>query len=76
MTDTINKFINKILRIEKSYDISVKNILKDYLIFVINNKYIDYTRENIHNIELFFHENESSKKNMISYVYYLLRLKL
>ena len=73
LTDEINKFINKVLRIEKTYDISVKNILKEYLIYIINNEYIDYKRENIHNIELFFHENESSKKNIISYVYYLLR---
>ncbi len=74
--DEAIKFNNKVLKIEKTYDISVKNILKEYIIYLINNKYIDYTTENINNIELFFHENENSKKNIILYVYYLLRLKL
>ena len=73
LNETFDKFKKKIYKMENLYDISTKNILKEYIIYTINKSYINYNNSKINDIELFFHEIECNKKTLIGYIYYLLR---
>ena len=69
--NNITKYIEKIYYISNNYEITVKNLLKNYLIYLINNNIIDYTNI-VNNIQLFFHETENKNTILITYVYYMI----
>lgn len=69
--NNITKYIDKIYYISNNYEITVKNLLKNYLIYLINNNIIDYTNI-VNNIQLFFHETENNNNILITYVYYMI----
>tara|TARA_Y100000389_G_scaffold197651_2_gene232665 strand:- start:2 stop:943 length:942 start_codon:yes stop_codon:yes gene_type:complete len=66
--NNITKYIDKIYYISNNYEITVKNLLKNYFIYLINNNIIDYTNI-VNNIQLFFHEIENNNNVLITYVY-------
>jgi len=69
--NNITKYIDKIYYISNNYEITVKNLLKNYFIYLINNNIIDYTNI-VNNIQLFFHETENNNMILIRYVYRLI----
>ena len=69
--NNITKYIDKIYNISNNYEITVKNLLKNYFIYLINNNIIDYTNI-VNNIQLFFHEIENNNTILITYVYHMI----
>lgn len=69
--NNITKFIDKINYISNNYEITIKNLLKNYLLYLINYNIIDYTKI-VNNIELFFHETENNNSILIKYIYYMI----
>jgi len=69
--NNITKFIEKINYISNNYEITIKNLLKNYLLYLINYNIIDYTKI-VNNIELFFHETENNNSILIKYIYYMI----
>lgn len=69
--NNITKFIDKINFISNNYEITIKNLLKNYLIYLINYNIIDYTKI-VNKIELFFHETENNNTILIKYIFYMI----
>jgi len=69
INNNITKYIDKINNISNNYEITVKNLLKNYFIYLINNNIIDYTNI-VNNIQLFFHEIENNNNILMTYVYH------
>ena len=72
INNNITKYIDKVISISTNYEITVKNLLKNYLIYLINYNIIDYTNI-VNDIQLFFHESDNNNNNiLITYTYYIL----